>query len=156
MTVRSPQVRHVAAADRRRWEQLWLGYLTFYDSSVPQHVTDATFARLLEDGPVGGLVAVDADDRVVGLAHYVVHPTTWDTRPTCYLEDLFVAPDQRGGGAGRALIEHLAALGRHQGWAGVYWMTADDNAVARRLYDRLAEVGNWVRYEIDLPAQGSP
>jgi GNAT superfamily N-acetyltransferase len=147
------EVRPLAAQDHPAWEPLWHAYLTFYDSSVPDQISAATFARLVQraDG-MGGLVAVDGDDRPVGLLHYVVHATTWNTRPVCYLEDLFVTPDQRRTGAGRALIEHLADRGRRQGWAEIYWLTAAGNHVARRLYDRLATVGPWVRYQLPLDA----
>ena len=45
------------------------------------------------------------DGRLVGIVHYLFHPVTWSIAPRCYLEDLFVSPDARGSGAGRALIE---------------------------------------------------
>lgn len=142
-------IRRVATSDRAEWEPLWQAYLTFYRSSVPDEVTDATFERLVNGAhAMGGMVAVGRHGRLVGLLHYVVHPTTWNTRRICYLEDLFVTPEQRGTGAGRALIEHLADIGRREDWAEIYWMTAGDNAVARRLYDRLAQAGDWVRYEL--------
>jgi GNAT superfamily N-acetyltransferase len=140
-----PYVRRLVPGDRAQWEPLWQGYLTFYESSLSQRTTDSTFARLLDDDNMGALV---------GLAHYVVHPTTWDTRPVCYLEDLFVDPSQRGAGVGRALIESLRDIGRREGWAEIYWMTAADNVTARRLYDRVAQLGNWVRYEMAVTDDG--
>src|SRR5690606_23191559 len=135
------RVRPLVAEDRAQWEPLWQGYLTFYESSVPAEVTEATFGRLLDDPVMHGLVATDATGDLVGILHYIVHPTTWDTRPVCYLEDLFVAPQQRGTGAGRALIAALTGIGRDEGWSAIYWMTKADNAVARRLYDRMADLG---------------
>ena len=148
-----PYVRRLVPGDRAQWEPLWQGYLTFYESSLSQRTTDSTFARLLDD-TMGALVAVDGDGRLVGLVHYVVHPITWDTRPVCYLEDLFVDPGQRGGGVGRALIASLRDIGRREGWAEIYWMTAADNVTARRLYDRVAQLGNWVRYEMAVTDDG--
>jgi GNAT superfamily N-acetyltransferase len=53
---------------------------------------------------VHGLVAVTGD-RVIGLAHVVLHATTWATRVICHLKDLFIDRSVRGAGVGRRLIE---------------------------------------------------
>jgi GNAT superfamily N-acetyltransferase len=86
----------------------------------------------------------------LGFATYVVHPYTWSEQPICYLEDLFVRRDARGGGIGRALIEHVIDLGRAEGWARVYWMTRADNEEARVLYDRFCPADGFVRYTVSL------
>ena len=65
-----------------------------------------------------------------------------------FLDDLFVDPDQRGRGVGRQLIEHLATIARERGWPSIRWITATDNATARRLYDDVAEATHWVTYEL--------
>jgi len=84
----------------------------------------------------------------VGLANYVLHPYTWGPAPVCYLEDLFVAPEARGAGVGRRLIEHLVEQARELGWARVYWHTREDNATARRLYDRFGPADGFIRYTV--------
>ena len=69
----------------------------------------------------------------------------------CYLEDLFVSPDARGSGAGRALIATVDGLGAGAtACAKVYWLTAETNATARALYDRVATHTGFVHYEIPL------
>jgi GNAT superfamily N-acetyltransferase len=75
---------------------------------------------------------------------------TEGVQPVCYLEDLFVAPEARSSGAGRALIEGIVAVGRRHGWRRVYWHTHENNHRARTLYDRLAPRTDYVRYDIDL------
>ncbi len=96
-----------------------------------------------------GLLAVDAaSGDALGFAHYVVHPFTWSPRDACYLEDLFVTPAARLRGVGRALIDDLLARGEQAGWGRLYWMTRENNAVARRLYDSLAQRDDFVRYAI--------
>lgn len=143
-------VRRVHAADRPQWEPLWQGYLEFYETALDPAVTDSTWTRITgDDSAVGGLVAADGD-RLVGLLHYVLHPTTWTTAAACYLEDLFVAPDVRGAGVGHALITALIDLAHGEGWSSIHWITAHDNAAGMRLYDRVARRTTWVRYEIDL------
>jgi GNAT superfamily N-acetyltransferase len=143
-------VRPVAAHDRSAWDELWAIYLDFYGESVSQETTELTWRRVLrrEQG-MGGIVAC-WDGEVVGLAHHVIHPHTWGSGDVCYLEDLVVHPDHRGKGAGRALIEALQLRARELGCESVYWLTDADNEVARRLYDAVATLSPYVRYEIEL------
>ncbi|WP_417774009.1 GNAT family N-acetyltransferase [Stappia sp.] len=142
----APGVRPLVAADRAAWDPLWEAYLTFYRQTLAPGVTDAVFARIVGDGAHQGLIA-EAGGRAVGLVHYHVHETTWAIEPTCYLEDLYVEADQRGGGVGRALIEAVYGAARQAGCRSVYWQTDNDNARARRLYDQVAVLSPFVRYD---------
>jgi GNAT superfamily N-acetyltransferase len=139
------EVRDAAPADEGAWRELWDGYLEFYDRRLDPAVTDATWSRLLGEGPMSCLVAVEGDE-VVGFADYLLHPSTWSRADSCYLEDLFVAPSARGRGAGRALIEALAGRAREHGWRHVYWHTEGGNRAARALYDRFTPADGFVRY----------
>jgi GNAT superfamily N-acetyltransferase len=144
-------VRAARSEDKTAWLPLWHGYCAFYNTAIPAPVTEATWARIHDPAqPFGCLVACGEGDRLLGFAVYVLHPNTWSTQTLCYLEDLFVAEDARGLGAGRALIEALAALGRREKWLRIYWMTKKDNARARALYDRLTPATDWVRYDMPL------
>lgn len=143
-------VRPLAEHDRAAWQPLWQAYLDFYDSPSVAAGSDALFARLVarEDG-LAGFVAQQGGE-LVGLAHGVLHASTWHHGPACYLEDLFVAPTVRGGGVGRALIEAVTAWGVAAGAERVYWITQTENARARALYDSLAHVEPFVLYERTL------
>jgi GNAT superfamily N-acetyltransferase len=66
----------------------------------------------------------------------------------CYLEDLFVDPDRRGAGVGKALLEWLRNAMRAEGWARLYWVTHKDNADARALYDQFTKADDFVRYVV--------
>lgn len=68
----------------------------------------------------------------------------------CYLEDMFVAPDARGRGIARALIDDLAALARAKGWRRLYWHADQANAPARRLYDSYVQADGHIRYRMVL------
>jgi GNAT superfamily N-acetyltransferase len=153
-------VRPLAPADEPAWRRLWAGYLTFYHQALTPDVTDATWWRLNAGREMIGRVAA-VQGEVVGILHAVIHANTWSAAPVCYLEDLFVDPQRRRVGAGRALIEALTAEGRQAGWRRIYWRTASDNVTAQRLYDALARRSGWVTYELDLvdpsaPARGGP
>ncbi|MFT5865243.1 MAG: GNAT superfamily N-acetyltransferase, partial [Gammaproteobacteria bacterium] len=92
------------------------------------------------------LVAVQ-DDVVVGLVHYLFHRHCWRIENTCYLQDLYVAPSKRGTGAGRRLIEAVYSAADAAGAPSVYWLTQDDNAAGRQLYDRVGNLTNFVKYQ---------
>jgi len=142
-------IRSVEARDGAAWAEMWDGYMAFYQVSLSAEVTAATWARILDPtSPIKSLLATDAHGGALGFANYVVHAYTWSDRPACYLEDLFVRPEARGRGAGRALIERLIALGGEQGWGRLYWMTRQDNRTARQLYDRFGTADGFVRYTI--------
>ncbi len=140
-------IRVLEAADRAAWEVLWAGYLAFYEASVPDEVTEATWRRLM--GPAGGidgLVAVNRDGELVGFVHYLFHPVTWSVTDRCYLEDLYVAEAARGLGAGRRLMETVFDIAGEEGADQTYWWTHDSNETARRLYDRVGAVTPFIKY----------
>ena len=140
-------IRPLRPDDDAGWRRLWTGYLDFYQTSVPEAVYAATFARLLGDDPqdFSALIA-EVDGRPAGLAHYLFHRHCWRIENVCYLQDLFVAPEARGTGLGRALIEAVYARADAAGAPGVYWLTQDFNTEARQLYDRIARVSPFLRY----------
>jgi GNAT superfamily N-acetyltransferase len=92
------------------------------------------------------LVATDEAGRAVGIAELVFHRSTWSPTGYCYLEDLFVAPGARGNGVGRALIEATYAEADRRRATRTYWTTQGKNATARALYDRLAQLTDFVQY----------
>ena len=144
------RIRDVEPGDEAAWRRLWAGYVDFYQSQVSEDVTAGTWARLLD--PDSGMFCRHAElnSQVAGFTVSVLHPGSWTLQPTCYLEDLFVDPDARGHGLGRALIDDLVTLGRDRGWARLYWHTKDSNDAARRLYDRYVEADDFVRYRLFL------
>lgn len=148
------RVRRLRLDDLERWRELWDGYLAFYRADVPEEVTVRTFQRLCgqEPGEPGmtGLVALAADDRPVGLAHLVFHPATWSQVRSCYLEDLYVDPQHRGGQVARTLFDAVYAHARQAGADRVYWHTQQFNGAARSLYDTVGRLTSFVVYEHDL------
>lgn len=140
----------LTAADHDAWLPLWQGYLTFYESGLADEVTEATFARLVAGEGMHGALARDDDGRAIGFVNWLPQPSTWTAGTYCYLEDLFVAPDTRGSGAGRALIAHVREWAEAHGCAQVYWLTQESNTTARTLYDKVAKLTGFVHYEIDL------
>jgi len=143
-------VRPLKAEDKSRWLELWQGYLTFYETSLSSEQTELTWNRLMDSNyGVFGLMA-EKDGAMVGITHFMFRPSTWAPKDYCYLEDLFVDPTIRGGGAGRALISRVIELAKEHGAGRVYWTTKESNAQARILYDSFIKVSEFVQYRFPL------
>jgi len=142
-------ITRLAAADRARWAELWTGYLTFYKTTLPPETYDLTWAKIF-DGRINAFGARDEAGRLIGITHYMYQETAWSAAPVCYLQDLYVDEALRGTGAGRKLIEAVAATAKTYGAGRLYWLTQDHNEVARRLYDRLAQNRGFIRYDYPI------
>jgi len=141
------RVRELRASDRPRWDELWAGYLRFYREALPAEMTELTWRRLMNsDEQPYGLAAL-AGEHMIGFVHYHFHMSTWSATGYCYLEDLFVDPAVRGRGAGRALIEAVYKAADERGATRTYWHTHESNTQARALYDKIAELTPFVRYQ---------
>jgi GNAT superfamily N-acetyltransferase len=141
-------VRRLEAKDKAAWLPLFKGYITFYKSSIADDVIEETWQRLLSGAEHvhRGLVAVDAADQPIGLAHILFHRSTWSKTWYCYLEDLFVRPDIRAKGVGEALIQAVYAEADARGTTRVYWSTQEFNYRARGLYDKVATKSPFIQY----------
>jgi GNAT superfamily N-acetyltransferase len=146
----SVEVRDATEADEAAFLALWQGFTDGYGLTLPPGVTAFTWARLMD--PVCPMKARLAcvDEVPQGFAIHQHHPSTWVMGDDGYLEDLFVAPEARGRGLGRALIEDLIAIGRSRGWRRLYWLTEIENATARHLYDQFCENDGHIRYRMAL------
>jgi GNAT superfamily N-acetyltransferase len=144
-------LRAIERRDREQWTPLWRGYLDFYRAPWSDEVANLTFARIFDPlEPVHAIVA-DRDGELIGLTHYLFQRSTWLINSQCYLQDLYVSEAARGSGVGRALIAAVVDAAKDAGAARVYWNTHEANAVARRLYDAVAERPGFIQYRIDLP-----
>jgi GNAT superfamily N-acetyltransferase len=142
------RIAPLIAEDRPAWELLVRGYKAFYKTDIPDSEYEAAWDRLRQGREVSGIGA-RLDGELVGIAHYVFQASTW--APTmCYLQDLFVAEPARGRGVARALIAAVAAAAREKGAKRYYWLTRQQNVVARALYDKVAEFRGFICYECPL------
>ena len=144
-------IRAIEQSDRESCDWLWTGYLTFYKAALPARVYDSSFVRLLsaDAREYRGLIA-ELNGEAIGIAHYLLHRDMWSVEDTCYLQDLFVDPQARGAGAGRALIEEVARRAEAEGASLLYWHTQEFNCTARKLYDQVATLTPFVKYDKPL------
>jgi GNAT superfamily N-acetyltransferase len=144
------EIRPVRQEDFPAWQVLWDGYNAFYgragDTRLATEIIRMTWSRFFDSyEPVHALVAERAGS-LLGLAHFIFHRSTIHIGPLCYLQDLFTAQAARGQGVGRALIDAVYERARAAGANRVYWMTHETNALAMKLYDKVAEKSGFIVY----------
>ncbi|MGJ6966507.1 GNAT family N-acetyltransferase [Streptosporangium sp. G11] len=138
----------LTSADRAHWEILFRGYNDFYERTLTPQLYDRAWDEFREDVRMHALGA-KLDGELAGIAHFLIHAST--TSPdVCYLQDLFTAPQARGKGAGRALIEAVTEWARARDCSRVYWSTQETNTAARGLYDKIAVNRGFILYQINL------
>lgn len=144
--MRPVEIKTIDANDFDIWLPLWKAYQRFYEVDIALSVTVQTWARFLDPAvPMHAAVAIGGG-QVLGLVHSIYHRSTWTVDDHCYLQDLFVADDARGGGIGRSLIEHVYADAIRHGASRVYWLTHETNHDAMQLYDRIADRSPFIQY----------
>jgi GNAT superfamily N-acetyltransferase len=111
---------------------------------------DLLVAGLFGARPYAEAVIAEEDGKPIGFALFFHTFSTFLARPGIYLEDLFVLPDQRGRGVGRALLGHLAHLALERGCGRLEWAVLNWNQEAIRFYERLGARPNseWTVYRL--------
>lgn len=109
------------------------------------HLVTGTEERLAEHlfgaRPYAEVILAEADGRAVGFALFFNNYSTFLTQPGIYLEDLFVLPDQRGRGYGKALLTALGRLAVERGCGRLEWSVLDWNEPSIQFYRSLGAEG---------------
>lgn len=92
-----------------------------------------------------------SDGQPVGFAVYFLSFSTWLGRDGLFLEDLYVSPDQRGRGVGKAMLKHLARIAVERGCGRFEWNVLDWNEPAIRFYESIGAKAQseWVGYRLE-------
>lgn len=150
-----PRIRAITPADVPRTVEMIMD-LAIYEKAPEQcHITAAQLhAALFADSPaLFGLAAFDStepDAPQVGFALYFLNFSTWKGVHGIYLEDLYVMPEQRGSGLGKAMLATLAATAIARGYARVEWWVLDWNTPSIDFYRSLGAVpmDEWTMFRL--------
>jgi ribosomal protein S18 acetylase RimI-like enzyme len=135
MPPQNQSVRRAGVADAQAIGRLLHDFNTEYDDFTPgPEALARRIGELLEAGEITVLLAGDGPE---GLALLRFRPSLWSETLDCYLEELYVVPDRRGQGLGRALMEAALDAARSAGAAHIDLGTAETDTVARALYESL-------------------
>lgn len=107
--------------------------------------------KLFGPRPFAEVVIGEVDGEAQGFALFFHNFSTFEGLPGIYLEDLFVRPEARGAGLGKALLSHLASLAVERGCARLEWSVLDWNAPAIGFYEKLGARGmdEWTVMRLD-------
>ncbi|MCP1290271.1 MULTISPECIES: GNAT family N-acetyltransferase [Chromobacterium] len=102
------------------------------------------------DSPARALIC-EVDGEPAGYAVYFFSYSTWQAKQGLYLEDLYISPRQRGGGAGKLMLRRLAQLAVEHGCGRFEWSVLDWNQPAIDFYLSIGAKpqAEWVRYRMD-------
>ncbi len=141
-------IRPLALDDFGNWLPLWDGNnLGQRDESV----TTETWSRLIDPNntQVNGIGAHMGDD-LVGIVHYILHPTTGQINPVCYMQDVFVDPAHRRKGIGKRMVNEVTKIGKKENWARLYWLAQFGNVEAKAMYENFGIKLNFTLYVLPL------
>ncbi|WP_339461656.1 GNAT family N-acetyltransferase [Pseudomonas sp. EA_105y_Pfl2_R69] len=119
------------------------------EHEVLASVADIEQSLFAEGSPAHALIC-SRDGVPIGYAVYFFSYSTWLGRQGLYLEDLYITPEQRGSGAGKQLLRHLAQLACAKGCARLEWSVLDWNEPAIQFYQSLGAKpqDEWIRYRL--------
>jgi GNAT superfamily N-acetyltransferase len=146
------RIEPIAQDQLERLLPLIAAYQRFYEvKRIDEERNRTFFSGFLAPSENGMLLGAWDGDRLVGYACLYWHFTSLVPAETVLMNDLYVDPDARARGIGRALIEASATVARERGAQHLEWATAPDNETAQRLYDSTGAVrAEWITYEIGL------
>ncbi len=147
----SVKIRPVRQEEKSRWEELFRAYGKFYKMDLTPDTIEAVWGWIFdEDEPFWCDLAEAEDGTLVGLTQYQLMHRSSVGSMVVYLSDLYVEPGLRGGGIGRALIEHVLAFAKTRGVSSVRWLTQDFNYRGRMLYDTFAPKSDFILYNVPV------
>ena len=127
--------------------------LAVYEKAPEEVVTtpDEINATLFGEGSKTEALICEIDGKIAGYAVFFTSYSTWLGRNGIYMEDLYISPDFRGKGAGKALLKHIARFAVQRNCGRLEWSVLDWNQPAIDFYLSIGALpqSEWVRYRLD-------
>jgi len=126
--------------------------LASYEQAIEEVVAEEKDIRESVFGSNSNVEALicTLDEKPIGFAVYFYNYSTWQGKKGLYLEDLYVSPEHRGAGAGKALLKYLAKIAVSQGCGRFEWSVLDWNEPAINFYDSIGakQKKEWIGYQL--------
>ena len=143
-------IRNSQPDDYEVFVRLWEACLRMH-GAVPESCATERIWDLVQSPEVDfGIRLASRGKGVAAFAIYSCQINSWTGAVDGCLDTLFVSPEMRGEGLGRALVDDRLAIGRARGWQSVFWHVRADNVAARALYNRYAKEDGYCRYRVAL------
>ena len=115
-----------------------------------QATEESVRASIFGEGSVTQALIAERDGAAIGMAVWFFSYSTWQARNGLYLEDLYVTPEARGSGAGKAMLRRLAQIALEAGCGRFEWSVLDWNEPSIRVYEAIGAEPQkeWIRYRL--------
>ena len=144
-------IRAIKDSERAAWEKMFYAYADFYYVEISTESVNTVWEWIFDPAQDFWCdVAEDDNGQLVGFTQYQLMHRSLGGSMVCYLSDLYVSPDIRGNGTGRALIDNVVQFAKDNNVPGVRWLTQENNYAARRLYDTYVSKSDFLLYSVSV------
>ena len=142
-------VEKLKLSDRTEWSILYKGYAEFYKMPMNDDILDKVWSWIFDKEIKFYAIGIKSSEgELIGFMHFREMPSPLRGSLVGFLDDLYMHPDFRGSGAVQLLFKELKSIAKENNWPYVRWITASDNHRARKVYDKLSGVIDFVTYQM--------
>ena len=128
---------------------LYKGYAEFYKMPMNDDILDKVWSWISDEEIKFYAIGIKSSEgELIGFMHFREMPSPLRGSLVGFLDDLYIHPDFRGSGAVQLLFKELKSIAKENNWPYVRWITASDNHRARKVYDKLSGVIDFVTYQM--------
>ena len=128
---------------------LYKGYAEFYKMPVNDDILDKVWSWIFDKEIKFYAIGIKSSEgELIGFMHFREMPSPLRGSLVGFLDDLYIHPDFRGSGAVQLLFKELKSIAKENNWPYVRWITGSDNYRARKVYDKLSGVIDFVTYQM--------
>ena len=128
---------------------LYKGYAEFYKMPMNDDILDKVWSWIFDKEMKFYAIGIKSSEgELIGFMHFREMPSPLRGSLVGFLDDLYIHPDFRGSGAVQLLFKELKSIAKENNWPYVRWITASDNHRARKVYDKLSGVIDFVTYQM--------
>ena len=142
-------VQKLKINNKTQWKNLYSQYAEFYNMPMTNDILEKVWSWIFDKEVKFYAIGVLSDkDELIGIMHFREMPSPLRGTFVGFLDDLYVHPNFRGSGAVQLLFKELKLIANQNNWPYLRWITSTDNYRARKVYDKLSKVIDFVTYQM--------